>query len=210
MEEAIVGPWRELWSRRWILGVLIFILFYKFCDALALSLNTTFLMRGVGFSLTDIGSVAKVAGLAGALLGAVGGGVLFSRLGLYRSLLYFGLIQSVTNLLFMWVALVGKVVFLMGCTMFLDYFTGGMSSVAFVAFLMALCDKRFTATQFALLSAVASTGRIFLGPLAAIMVSHLGWAWFYASTFFMGLPPLLLLIWLNKKIDFTHHPLAQR
>jgi len=201
LREAVVEPWHELWQRPYVVGLLIFIIFYRFCDALALSLNTTFLIREIGFSLTQIGSMAKIAGLSGSLLGALVGGLLFPLFGMFRSLFYFGLLQMTANLTFMWLAAVGKSVTLMSFAMFSDYFAGGMSSVAFVAFIMALCNKQYTATQFALLSAFTAIGRVFIGPLAAWMVEQWGWVWFYFSTFLIGVPALILLVWLHSKIN---------
>jgi PAT family beta-lactamase induction signal transducer AmpG len=202
-KEVIAGPLRELWSRKYIMLILLLIVFYKFADALALALNTTFLLRGVGFSLIEVGSIGKLVGLIAALLGSLAGGVLLQWLSLYRALLYFGILQLLSNLMFMWLAIAGKKLILMGFAVAAENFCGGLSTVAFVAFLMGLCDKRFTATQFAILSAASAVSRVCIGPLAAVMVSHLGWAMFYFVSFLLGWPIFALLVFFKYRIDFT-------
>ena len=106
------------------------------------------------------------------------------------------------SLLFYALAIVGKNYLLMSTAIFFESFCGGMATVAFVAFLMGLCDTRFTATQFAALSALAAVGRVFVGPIAGVMVEHIGWAHFYFWAFFTAFPGLVLLMWLRKKVNF--------
>lgn len=206
--EAVVEPFKEFMSRHYAIWLIVFIIIYKLCDAFALALNTTFLLRGVHFSLVDVGSIGKITGVIGTLLGSLVGGLYYKRLGLYRSLMYFGFLQMSSNLLFAALAAVGKNYTLMAFSMFGDYFCGGLSTVAFIAFLIGLCDRRFSAAQYALLSAVMAIGRVFVGPAAAAMVGHMGWVNFYIVTFFIGFPSLLLLWWLNRKIDFSARQLA--
>ena len=114
-----------------------------------------------------------------------------------------------SNLVFILLIVVGKSVALMAGCLFVESFAGGLSTVAYVAFLMALCNKRYTAAQFALLTALAAIGRVFVGPEAAYMVEHLGWVQFYFWTFLMGLPALGILWWLRHRIDFTAESIAQ-
>jgi PAT family beta-lactamase induction signal transducer AmpG len=202
-KEVVIEPIRELCSRRYIILLFLFIVFYKFADALALSLNTTFLLRGLGFSLIEVGSVGKLVGLTAGLIGSFVGGLLLPFLGMYRSLLYFGILQLFSNLTFMWLAIAGKHLIWMGTAVGVEHFCGGLNTVAFVAFLMGLCDKRFTAAQFAVLSAAASLARVCIGPVAAFMVSHIGWLLFYFFSFILGWPVFLLLIFFKHRIDFS-------
>jgi PAT family beta-lactamase induction signal transducer AmpG len=142
--------------------------------------------------------------------------VLFVRLGLYRSLVVFGILQAITNLLYSWLAAVGHDLGVMVIAVGFDNFAGGMGAAAFGAFVMALCDPRFSAFQFALLSALASVARTFLGPLAAVLVeggrfmatlfghdlfgfdvAAMGWRDFFVLTFFTALPGLGVL-WLMR------------
>lgn len=202
LHDAVVKPFVEFIQRRHAWWLLVFVIIYKLCDALALSLNSTFLLRGVGFDLIDIGSIAKTTGLAATLLGTLLGGVLLPRLGLYWSLFIFGFLQMLSNLLFALLAVVGKSYSLLVISMFSDYFSGGLSTVAFVVLITSLCDHRYTATQYALLSAFASVGRVIVGPIAAVMVNSMGWAEFYVWSFVIGLPSLGLLWWLNREMNF--------
>lgn len=199
--EAISAPCRELFQRPYIVWLLIFIVIYKLCDAMALSLNTTFLIRGMGFTLIEIGAVSKMIGLVAALLGSVAGGWLMPRLGVYRALLQFGFLQAASNLLYAWLAWYGKNMIVMSAALFGEYFCGGLATVALVVFLMQLCDRRYTATQYALFSAVAALGRIFIGPLAAVIVKHVGWIDFYVITALTGVPALMIVWWLRQNCE---------
>ena len=163
------------------------------------------LLRGPGFSLSDVGYVNKGMGLAATIAGALFGGALMVRLGLYRSLLYFGILQAVSTLTFMLLAMAGKSYPLMILAVGLENFAGGMGTAAFVALLMALCDHRFTATQFALLSAFAAFGRVYVGPVAGFATSpkYLGldWATFYFLAFLIALPGLAVLVSRRSTIE---------
>jgi PAT family beta-lactamase induction signal transducer AmpG len=185
--------------------MLALLVLYKLGDAFAGSLTTAFLLRGPGFSLEDVGYVNKGMGLAATIVGAVFGGALMVRLGLYRSLLYFGILQAVSNLTFMWLGIVGKSYPVMVLAIGFENFSGGMGTAAFVALLMALCDHRFTAMQYALLSALASFGRVYVGPAAGFATDPkylgLGWPTFFFLTFLVALPGLALLAWKRETIE---------
>lgn len=197
LASAIAEPLKEFFSRdaAWLLLVLIVL--YKLGDAFAGSLTTAFLIQGAGFSATEVGAINKVLGLAATILGALIGGAWMVQLGLYRALLCFGLLQAVTNLGFMLLAMVGKNYALMVTAVGLENLCGGMGTAAFVALLMSLCDKRFSATQYALLSALAAVGRVYVGPASGVLVSALGWAPFFFLTFLIALPGIALL-WLMR------------
>ncbi|MGC9457285.1 MAG: AmpG family muropeptide MFS transporter [Halothiobacillaceae bacterium] len=200
LAQAVVGPLREFFSRpaAWILLALIVL--YKFGDAFAGTLTTTFLIRGAGFTATDVGIVNNGMGLAVTIFGALVGGAMMAKLGLFRSLMIFGLLQAVTNLGYSWLALQPGYA-LMVLTIGVENFAGGMGTAAFVALLMALCDARFSATQFALLSALSALGRVYLGPAAGFAVEWVDWAWFFVLTFIAALPGLWLLWKLRARIE---------
>jgi len=197
IREAVLDPFSEFFSRPGAWALLALIVLYKLGDAFAGSLTTTFLIRGVHFSVAEVGAINKGMGLASTIIGALFGGVLMARLRLFNSLLIFGVFQAVSNLSFMVLALVGKNYPLMIFTIAFENLSGGMGTAAFVAFLMALCNNRFTATQFALLSAFASLGRVFVGPLSGVLVDGMGWTTFFFSTFIFALPGLVLL-WIMQ------------
>jgi PAT family beta-lactamase induction signal transducer AmpG len=191
--EALWGPLQEFFSRRPAVGLLCLIVLYKLGDAFAGSLTTAFLIRGVDFSPTDVGLVNKGMGLVATLVGALAGGALMTRMGLFSALLLFGVLQAVSNLSFMLLAWVGKSYPVMVGAVAFENLSGGMGTAAFVALLMALCDHRYTATQFALLSAIAAIGRVFVGPPSGYLVEAVGWQTFFFLTFLVALPGLWLL-----------------
>jgi MFS transporter, PAT family, beta-lactamase induction signal transducer AmpG len=201
LREAVVEPFREFFSRPGAVALLVLLVLYKLGDAFAESLTTAFLLRGAGFSLDDVGWVNKAIGFAATIAGALLGGALMVRLGLYRALLGFGILQGVAILAFMWLALVGKNYPIMVLAVGLEKGTAGMGTAAFVALLMALCDHRFTATQYALLSALASIGRVFVGPVAGYATDPkylgLSWAAFFFWAFVSAIPGLVL-VWLLR------------
>lgn len=201
--QSVVAPWQQLLKRDYAWGILLFIAIYHLCDAYALSLNTAFLLRAMDFSLAQVGAISKVAGLSGSLVGGLIGGLLLPYVGLYRSLLWFGLLQMLSNLLYYAMAVAFKGVAFMAVAMFAEYFCGGLVTVASVALLMGLCDQRYSATQYALLSALAALARVFVGPSAGVLVLHLGWANFYLFSVLVGLPGLALLCWLRHRFDFS-------
>ncbi len=201
LRAAIAEPFREFFTRRAALWLLVLTILYKIGDAFAVSLSTTFLLRGMGFSLTDVGTVNKVFGLIATIVGLLLGGLLMVKLKLFRALLLFGLLQAATNLLYLWLALAGKSYVLLIAAVGLDNLCGGMGSVAFVSLLMALCDRRFTATQYALLSALAAVGRVYVGPASGYLVESLGWPPFFMLSFVFALPGVLLLLPLRRIIE---------
>lgn len=198
IKEAMVEPLRNFLTRKNAAFIIVFIVIYKLCDAMALSLNTSFLIRGMGFDLVQVGLVSKTAGLAGLLLGTLVAGIIMRYLDLYRSLCYFGVLQALSNLLYAWLFIAGKNITLMGFAMFGENFCSALATIAFVVFLMNLCDRRYTATQYALFSAIASIGRIFIGPISAVIVNKVGWADFYILSSLIGLPSLGILWWLQR------------
>ena len=199
MKDAVEGPFKEFFSRTGVWSLLALIVLYKLGDAFAGSLTTTFLIRGVNFSVGEVGAINKGMGLASTIIGALFGGVLMARLRLFKALLIFGILQAVSNLSFMVLALVGKSYPLMIFTIAFENLAGGMGTAAFVAFLMILCNHSYTATQFALLSALASLGRVFVGPLSGVLVDGMGWAVFFFTTFLFALPGLILL-WVMREV----------
>ena len=184
---------------------------------------TPFLLKDMLFSSAEVGVVNKVIGLWLTIGGALLGGALMIRLGLWRSLMLFGIMQMLSNLGFWWLAMNGKgslpglqipafdwgFVRLAQATQVdgglllviaAENLSSGMGTAAFVAFLMSLCNQKFTATQFALLSAFASIGRVWVGPLAGVMAESIGWPTFFVLSTIVAVPALVLLLALRKPI----------
>ena len=202
---------------------LAFIVLYKLGDAFAGSLMTPFLLKAMAFTPAEVGVVNKVIGLWMTIGGALLGGALMLGLGLWRSLLVFGVLQLASNLGFWWLAVHGQGAMpgfqipafdwgfvklaqptpvdggLLMVVAF-ENITGGMGTAAFVAFLMSLCNQRFTATQFALLSAFASVGRVWVGPLAGVLAESIGWPTFFIVSTVLALPALAMLLWLRREV----------
>lgn len=191
---AVVEPLREFFSRRGAITILLLIVLYKLGDAFAGALSTTFLIRGAGFSVSEVGSINKVFGLAATIIGALAGGALMARLGLYRSLMLFGLLQAVSNFGYWVLAVAPPHLYFMALVVAIENLCGGLGTAAFVALLMGLCRREFSATQFALLSALSAVGRTYLaGPFTPPLVESMGWPGFFVLTVLIALPGLVLL-----------------
>ena len=201
LDVAVVQPFAEFFTREGAVALLLFVVLYKLGDAFAGNLTTTFLLRGPGFSLTEVGAINKGFGLAATIFGALAGGALMAKMRLYRALLVFGILQAITNLGFMLLAASGKSYALMVTVIGLENLCGGMGTAAYVALLMALCDRRFSATQYALLSALSAVGRVYVGPVAGYLVDGLGWQSFFFFTFLIALPGLAILVWMRSRIE---------
>ncbi len=208
LAEAIGGPLKEFFARPGVVGLLALIVFYKVGDAVAASLQTAFLIGGMGFSVSEVGYV-KGLGIGATLIGALAGGVAMAKLGMVRSLLFFGLFQAVSNLGFMWLAWMGKSYMALTTSILVENVTGGMGTAAFVALIMSLCDHRYTATQFALLSSLEALGRVFSGRPSAELVEMVGWAQFFFWSFLFALPGIWLVWGLRAQLH-REKPVAMR
>lgn len=155
LEQAVMAPLRAFFGRDNAWLVLMLIVLYKLGDAFALSLSTTVLIRGVGFDAGQVGMINKSLGLLATLIGTLAGGLLMQRLSLFRALLLFGLLQAVSNAGYWALAVTDKHLWSMAAAVFVENLCGGMGTAAFGALLMTLCNKSYSATQFALLSALA-------------------------------------------------------
>jgi PAT family beta-lactamase induction signal transducer AmpG len=193
---AVASPFVEFMTRPLWLIILLFIIFYKLGDAMA-GVMTGYFMVELGFSEAEIGNVGKAIGFAATMLGVVIGGWLMAQLGLLWALWICGGVQMLSNLMFAAQALVGHDIAMLAATVGVENLAGGMGTAAFVAYLSGLCNLTYTATQFALLSAVASFGRTLLAAPAGRMAEILDWMPFFLVTTVAALPGLALLLWLS-------------
>jgi MFS transporter, PAT family, beta-lactamase induction signal transducer AmpG len=200
LAEAVGGPLKEFFMRPGVIGLLALIVLYKVGDAVAASLQTAFLIGGMGFSVSEVGYV-KGLGIGATLAGALVGGLAMAKMGMVRSLLLFGLLQAVSNLGFMWLAWMGKSYIALTTSILVENVTGGMGTAAFVALIMSLCNHRYTATQFALLSSLEALGRVFSGRPSAELVEMVGWAQFFFWSFLISLPGIWLVWALRAQLD---------
>ncbi len=185
-------------KRAWL--ILLFIIIYKLGDVFSHALSTPFLLD-LKFTLAEVGMINKVLGLVANLIGILVGGLFMTRMGLYRALLFFGILASITNLTYMFQALVGKSYIIAYAAVFIENLCSGMGTAALVAFIMSLCNKKYTAMQYALLSSLTALGRIYVGPVSGHMVEAYGWPIFYGFSALIAIPGLLLLIYLRKQIE---------
>jgi len=201
LRAALIEPFGEFFRRPGALALLALIVLYKLGDAFAGALSTTFLIRGAGFSAAEVGFINKIMGLSATIVGALAGGALLARLGLYRALMLFGLAQAVSNLGYWLIAVSPPSIVLMAAAVGVENLCGGLGTAAFVALVMSLCNRRYTATQFALLSALSVVGRTYLaGPLTPPLVNALGWPGFFLLTVVIALPGLGLLWWRRGEV----------
>jgi PAT family beta-lactamase induction signal transducer AmpG len=163
-------------------------------------MTASFVLRGIGFDKTDYARVVKIFGFAAVLLGGFLGGWLQRVLGTTRSLWIAGVAQMISNLLFVWQARVGRDLGALVVTIGAENFAGGLGTVVFVAYLSGLCRNRaYTATQYALLSALAAVGRTALATSGGWFAEHLGWVNFFLLTTVAAVPGLGLLWWLSRR-----------
>jgi PAT family beta-lactamase induction signal transducer AmpG len=227
--DTLLGGLNSYFSQRGAAAFLLFIVLYKLGDAFAGSLMTAFLLKSMAYTSAEVGVVNKVLGLWMTIGGALLGGALMLKLGLWRSLMLFGVLQLLSNLGFWWLAVSGKGV-LPGTTLpafdwgfvqlatptpvdggllmvvAFENISGGMGTAAFVAFMMSLCNQRFTATQYALLSAFASVGRVWVGPLAGVLAQSIGWPAFFITSTVLAVPALVMLWWLRASVQALDVP----
>jgi PAT family beta-lactamase induction signal transducer AmpG len=201
LQGAVIGPLKEYFSRNAAVPLLFLIILYKLGDAYAGVLTTPFLIKGIGFSASEVGTINKGLGFISLIVGALFGGSLMVRLGLFRALLIFGILQAVSNISFVLLALIGKSYGMLIFAVAFENMSGGMGTAAFVSLLMAMCNHRFTATQYALLSSLAALGRIFIGPTSGFVAESLGWAGFFFITTLSAIPGLWLLWWLRHEVS---------
>jgi MFS transporter, PAT family, beta-lactamase induction signal transducer AmpG len=196
---AAIAPFADFMRREgWVL-ILVFIVVFKFGDALLGRMSGVF-YRELGFGLGQIAEVMKVYGFVANGIGVVAGGLLVAKLGLFRALFIGGLLAAATNLMYSWLAMSGNDPVVFRIAVVADNFTSGMATVAFVAYLSSLCNVAYTATQYALLASVGNLGRIWLSAASGWMVDRLDgdWSMFFAITAgvaLLGLPLLLVLMW---------------
>ena len=204
---AFTRPLAELFTRggslragaRSALALLAFIALYKFGDALAGTMTSTFYKRELGFAWSEIAGLSKVLGFAGTLLGATAAGALVPWLGVRRALVTFGLAQAATNLLFALLAVQGKSFPLLGLALFVDSTANALGTGAFVAYLMSQTQRSFAASQYALFTGLSSVGSRVFGWLAGPLIVSLGYAGFFAVTAALALPGLVLVLALPRR-----------
>ncbi len=197
---AVVAPFQEFARRRSWLLILVFVVLYKFGDALAGVMSGPFYVD-LGFTLPEIANIAKVFGIGASIAGVFLGGIAVYRLGLMRALFLCGAAQMMSNLMYLAQLWLGHDQAALALTIAIENVTGGMASAAFVAYLSSLCSLAFTATQYALLSALAATARTVLASSGGFFADRLGWGVFFVFATAACVPGLALLLYLMRSAD---------
>jgi PAT family beta-lactamase induction signal transducer AmpG len=200
---AVIEPLAEFVLRRGAIVILLFVLLYKFGDAVSGTMATPFYVD-LGFTGVEIAAVTKVFAIVAFLAGTLAGGVLVARFGIMRALLIGGILQAAGILLFALLALRGHDTLWLAIVIGADNFVGGLGSAAFVAYLSALCNIAFTATQYALLSSFMAVGRTLLSSGSGWLAQQMSWPAFFVVSAGLAIPGLLLLLWLMRLYPTEH------
>ena len=193
-------PFLELIHRdKWYM-TLLFVFLYRLCDSFIATMNNPFFLH-VGFSVSEIGFVVKTFGVVASVIGGFLAGIICMRIGVAKSLWFFGIAQAVANLNFVIQNWVGDNLMMLYYLITCENIAGSLAAGVFIAYISIICDRRYIVTQVALLSSVAVLSRILITPLSGYLVDSVGWSWFYFISFLMGIP-VLFMIKMYPKILF--------
>ncbi len=198
LSSAYVGPFADFKRRRGWLAILLFILLYKFGDAVLAVMKVPFFLE-IGFSKTEIAEIVKIFGFGAIIAGGFLGGALLARTGIMRGLLVCGLLMALSNLVFVAQAWAGHSLSMLALTIAVENITTGMGTVAFIAYLSSLCNVAYTATQYALLTSLMAFSRTVLSSGAGWLADQVDWVTFFVITTVAAAPGLALLLWLMRR-----------
>lgn len=193
LKEAVLCPLIDYFSRKEALWILAFILFYKIGDNMASAMTTPFYLD-IGFSKTEIGAVVKLFGFWATIIGSLIGGVLMLRQGIYRSLWIFGFLQAISTAGFALLARIGHSIPALSTVIAFENLSSGMGTAAYVAFMASITNKKFTATQYALLSSLMGVPRVLVSAPTGFFAKSLGWENFFIFCTLIAIPGMLLLL----------------
>jgi PAT family beta-lactamase induction signal transducer AmpG len=193
MREAVLAPLVEYFSRPGALWILVFILSYKIGDTMAGAMTTPFYLD-IGFSKTEIGTVVKLFGFWATVLGALIGGIIMLRLGINRSLWIFGFLQALSTAGFVFLAQIGHSIPALSAVIGFENLSSGMGTAAYAAFMASITNKKFTATQYALLSSLMGIPRVMASAPTGFIAKNLGWVVFFVICTLIAIPGMLMLI----------------
>jgi PAT family beta-lactamase induction signal transducer AmpG len=203
LREAVVEPLADFFRRNGAataLLILLFIMLYKLGDALLGTMTNPFYVE-LGFTKPEVATIVKGYGLAATLVGGFLGGVIVNRRGIVPALWVCGVVQLVSNLIFVLQAWVGRDLTMLAVTISVENLAGGMGTAAFVAYLSSLCNLSYTATQYALLSSFMAQARTTLSAGGGFLADSMGWIEFFLTTTAAAVPGLLLLLLLQRRLD---------
>ena len=193
MKEAVFDPLVEYFSRHGALYILAFILLYKIGDTMASAMTIPFYLD-IGFSKTEIGAVVKLFGFWATIAGSLIGGTIMLRLGIKRSLWYFGFLQAISTAGFALLARIGHNISALSAVIAFENLSSGMGTAAYVAFMASITNKRFTATQYALLSSLMGVPRVLASAPTGFLAKNIGWEAFFIVCTLIAIPGMILLL----------------
>ena len=192
MKEAVVNPFVDYFNRNGALWILVFILLYKIGDTMASGITMPFYLE-TGFTKTEIGTIVKFFGTAATLIGAYLGGLLLLKLGINRGLWIFGILQALSTAGFAILARIGYNIAMLSGVIAFENLSSGMGTAAFVAFMASITNKKFTATQYALLTGIMGLSRQLASSVTGFMAKNMGWQSFFVFCTLIAIPGMLLL-----------------
>ncbi|MES3036576.1 MAG: AmpG family muropeptide MFS transporter [Bdellovibrionota bacterium] len=195
--QSVVDPFKQFLTRDRAVLILLFVFLFKLGDAMSAAMLNPFYVQ-MGYTNLDIGLIAKTFGLASSLVGIFFGGLILFYLGTYRSLWIFGILQALSTASFAIITYTGPLKASLAFAVIFEDISAGMGSAAFLAFLAQITDRRFTATQYAMLASIATLGRNFFSGFSGDMVKGLGWEWFFYICALTAIPGLLLIFPMKK------------
>jgi PAT family beta-lactamase induction signal transducer AmpG len=207
LDRSVARPFADITRRPYWLAILLFIALFKLGEALAGVMTTPF-YRSLGFTREDVATVATVFGMAATLAGALAGGWLVGRIGVRRALVWTGLWQMLSNLMYVALHQAGHSMPMLWAQVGVESFTDGLADAAFLTWLSALTSRSFTATQYALLSSLAAVPLRTLGASAGFIAQAMGWTPFFLLTTAAALPALFIMLFLLKRLPPEERPPA--
>lgn len=193
LREAVFNPLKEYFSRQGALWMLAFVLLYKIGDTMASAMTTPFYLD-LGFTKTEIGAIVKLFGFWATIAGSLTGGIIMLRLGINRSLWIFGFLQAVSTAGFAVLARIGYSLPALSAVIAFENLSGGMGTAAYVAFMASITNKKFTATQYALLSSLMGVPRVLASAPTGFLAKNTGWEGFFIVCTLIAVPGILLLV----------------
>ena len=194
----IIRPLKNFSQNKNWLHILFFIVCFKLADAFAGNLTLPFLLN-IGYSKIELATVLKTFGLFATLFGVYCGGVIAKKIGMHKALWLATIFQAISNLSFVYLAINQKNISALYVVVFIENFSGGIGDAIFVGYLSSICNLKFTSTQYALFSSIASISRSFLSSFSGFYANNLGWANFFIFSSLLAIPAIILLIVLGKK-----------
>lgn len=197
---AVISPFKDFFKREFAVTILLAVIFFKLGDAMLGAVASPFYIE-LGYSKSEIAIIVKFYGLAATILGGFAGGVVMYKLGSFKGLIITGIIQSLTHIAFIWLKAQPPSFEALLIAITIENFAAAMGSMALIGYISNLCNKKYSATQYALLSSSSSLCNNTVTIYAGKLVNMMGWDGFFIFTIILALPALFILMYLNKKVN---------